>query len=119
MSNSNFFSFLYLFKLFELSKYMIIYKIGNLWNFDSFPNCKILKSCYFSKLYNFRNLGHFWNFPNSTIFGIVQIGKLTRFLEFLKFGKPKFDCNNWQFWNCSSIRYSALLAIVLILIFAL
>ena len=39
-----FFKFLYLFKLFEPSKYMMIYtrEIGNLWNFDSFLNFKIL-----------------------------------------------------------------------------
>ena len=59
----------FLFELFEHSKYMIIYKIINLWNFDSFPNCKISKILYFSKLNNFRNLIFFetkifWNFPN-------------------------------------------------------
>ena len=39
------FHFLYLdlFELFKLSKYMIIYRIGNFWNFDSFTNCQILK----------------------------------------------------------------------------
>ena len=41
------------FELFEHSKYMIIYKLGNLWNFKSFRNCKIL---YFFKLNNFINL---------------------------------------------------------------
>ena len=29
--------------IFQHSKYMIIYRIGNYWNFDSFTNCKILK----------------------------------------------------------------------------
>ena len=33
------------------TKYMMIYEIGNLWNFDSFPNCK--KKIIFSI---FRNL---------------------------------------------------------------
>ena len=36
-----YFLLLYLLKLFEHLKYMIIYKIRNLRNFDSFPNCKI------------------------------------------------------------------------------
>ena len=82
---------------------MIIYKIKNVWNFDSFPNRKILKICYFSKFQKFddsRNckiweifeifiIANFWNFPNRKcfnleyfrleIFGIIQIGKLTDF----------------------------------------
>ena len=40
-----YFLYLGLFELFENSKYMIIYRIGNFWNFDSFTNCKILKIC--------------------------------------------------------------------------
>ena len=43
---------------------MVIDKMGDSWNFDSFPNCKILKIWYFSKLNNFKNL---------EIFGIFQI----------------------------------------------
>ena len=35
---------------------MTIYKVGNLWNFYSFPDCKNLKIRCFSKLNNFRNL---------------------------------------------------------------
>ena len=64
-----YFLFLYLFKLFEHSKYMIIYKSENLSNVDSLPNFKFLK---FHKLQvfwfsNFRifQIGHFWHFPNS------------------------------------------------------
>ena len=38
------------FKLLEHSKYVIIYKIENLWNFNSFPNFKTSEICYFSKL---------------------------------------------------------------------
>ena len=34
-----------LLELFEHSKNMIIYQIGNFWNFDSFTNCKIFKIC--------------------------------------------------------------------------
>ena len=70
------FFFFFMFELFEHSKYMIIYKIGNLWNFDRFPNCKILKICYFSKLYNLRN----W-----IILEIVQFGKLQEIFEFGNF----------------------------------
>ena len=29
----------FLFELLEHSKYMIIYQIGNFWNFDNFTNC--------------------------------------------------------------------------------
>ena len=60
-------SFLYLFKLCKHSKYEIIYRLGNLWNFYGFPNCKILKMIYFSILYNFRNF---------RIFKIGKFGKL-------------------------------------------
>ena len=49
---------------------MVIYKIVNSWNFDSFPNCGILKIYYCSRLKNFRNLMFF------------EIEKLGKFLEF-------------------------------------
>ena len=49
---------------------MIIYKIVNSWNFDSFPNCRILKICYCSELNFFRNLMFF------------EIAKFGKFLEF-------------------------------------
>ena len=62
--------FLYWLKLFEHSKYITIYKIGYLWNIDSFSNFKTLKICYFSKLKNFR----------SSI--ILKILKIEKFLEF-------------------------------------
>ena len=58
---------LYLFKLFEHSKHMIIDQIGNLWNFDSFQNCKISKIFYFLKLYNFE-IFYFFKFYNFEIF---------------------------------------------------
>ena len=56
-----------MFKLFEHSKYMIINKIVNSWNFDSFPNRSILKNFYRAKLKNFRNwmffeTARFWKF---------------------------------------------------------
>ena len=62
-----YFLFLRMFELLEHSKYMIIYKIRNFWNFDSFKNCQILKICQFSKLriseiwlfYEFFDLGNF------------------------------------------------------------
>ena len=38
-----YFLYLRLFELFEDSKYMIIYQIGNFWNFESFTNFQVLK----------------------------------------------------------------------------
>ena len=142
-----------MFELFEHSKYMIIYKIVNSWNFGSSPSCSILKICYCSKSNNFRNLifsrnwniwktfgilkiWRFWNFPSRQfsketsklnfslnlpnckfmeffkfeVFGIFQIGKLRNFEIFFNL-ENQFGSKNWQFWNCSSIRYPALLAI--------
>ena len=129
---------------------MIIYKIGNLWNFDNFPNCKVLR--YFSKWNNFRKFGkfvefykldvfrsfkidNFWNFPNCTslefqkltVFGIFQMGnfwnctnwKIKKCVQFFIICNTKICLRNEQFWNCSSIRYSALIVILPILIFAL
>ena len=72
---------LYLLKLFEHSKYMIIYKIGDLRNFNSFPNCKTLKILHLLKLKNFRNLmiyetvkfGKFFEISEVIIFGIFKI----------------------------------------------
>ena len=98
--------YFYLFQLFEHSKYMIIYQIGNFWNFESFSNCQILKICEFSKFNNFRSLINLWidKNENSTILGIVKFGKFSKlenkkFLEFFKFGKPKLGSKNWQIWN--------------------
>ena len=70
--------FLYLFKLFDHWKYMVTYKIGNLWNFI------ILEIRWCSKLENFES---FLNFPNwkcsefyeFDIFGIFQIGNFFNF----------------------------------------
>ena len=59
-----YFLFLYLFKLFEHPKYIIIYNIVNLGNFNNFSNCSILKICYCSKLNNFRNLFFFFKLKN-------------------------------------------------------
>ena len=49
---------------------MVIYIIGTLSNFNCFPNCKILKIVYFSKLNNFGNL---------MIFEIVKFGNFSEF----------------------------------------
>ena len=53
---------------------------------------------------------NFWNCPN---------WKINKFLEFFQFEKPKCGCKNWKFWNCLSIQYFALVAILPILIFSL
>ena len=99
-----------MFKLFEHSKYMIIYKIGNLWNLDSFPNWKISKICYFSKTNNFKNL---------MIFEIGKCLKFSKLKYFLFNWKTKIRLKNWQFRSYSFMRYSALLAIFSILIFSI
>ena len=42
-----YFLFLYLFELFENSKYTVIYKIGDLWNINSFQFVKFFKFSIF------------------------------------------------------------------------
>ena len=79
---------------------MIVYKIANLWNFDSFPNFKTLNICYCSKLNDFRNLmilkiikfGKFSEFSGYEIFGILQIEDFWNFAncKFFEFPKLKF-----------------------------
>ena len=71
--------FQYLFKLFEHLKFMIIYKIENLWNFHSFPNCKIFKLAFFRIC---KILEIFCNFSSWKFFGIFLIWNI---LEFFKF----------------------------------
>ena len=59
---------------------MITYKIKNLWDFDSCPNFKIWKICYFSKLNNFRNL---------MIVEIIRFGKFLGFSKLRNLDFPK------------------------------
>ena len=70
---------------------------------------------------NFWNLKKltFFKFSKLEIFGVVKIEKINKRLNFVQFGKKKFGSKNWQSWNCLSVRYSALLAIFPIFIFAL
>ena len=70
---------------------MIIYKIVNSWNFDSFPNCGILKICYRSKLNNFRNFIFFSNCKILKFFRILEIANFSNFLhcKLLEFSKLK------------------------------
>ena len=83
---SIFFLFWYFLKLFENSKYMIIHKIVNLWNVDSFPNCSIVKICFFiSKCNNSKNLMFF------------EIGIFGTCLEFSSHNFSNFS--NWKFFN--------------------
>ena len=72
-----YFLFLYLFRLFEHLNCMIIYKIDNSTNFDSFRKCRILKNFYSSKMNNFRNF---------MIFEIVKFGKFLEFSKLKNFG---------------------------------
>ena len=95
----------YLFKLFEHSKYMIIYKIKNSWNVNSFPNCSIFKICYFSKL----NILKYLMFFEIGIFGkflefyTLQIFELFKIHNFSKFQTANFwNFSNWKllkFWK--------------------
>ena len=85
--------FIYSFKLFEYSKYMI-YKIVKFWKFLEFYKLDI--------------------------FSIVQIKKKKKnFSNFFNLENKNLAKKNWQLWNFSSIRYSALLVISSSLIFAL
>ena len=76
-----------MFKVFEHSKYMTIYKIGDLWNFGSFLNWEYSE---FPKLTIIRilQIRNSWNFP---------ICIIDKFIEFFQFGKPKVCSKNWQF----------------------
>ena len=56
---------------------MIIHKIGNLWNFNSFSDCKIVR------IYVFRNG------TISEIFEIVKFGKFLEFSGLKVFGNSK------------------------------
>ena len=94
--NFEFFLFSYLFKLFEHLKYTIIHKIANLWNFNSFVNCKILKILYLSKWYNFRNL---------MISEIVKFGTFLEFFEFGVFRNSKIE-NFWNFPHRQCLEFS-------------
>ena len=108
-----------MFKLFEHSKYIIIYMIVNLCNFDSFPNCSILKNLYCSKLNNFRNiricflkLQNSGNFSNCKFFWFSELQifedfRIDFFFHLLKckcleFSKLKFFriFQIWSSWNC-------------------
>ena len=64
---------------------MIIHESRNLWNFNSFSNCKFL--C-FSKWYNFRKL---------MIFEIVKFGKSLELSELEVFENSKIGMNFLEF----------------------
>ena len=91
------FLFLCLCELFGDSKYMIAYKIENLWDLDSFPDWKTFKIWYFSKLNNFRNL---------MIFEIVKFGKLFEFSKLEIFGIILQIRHFWDFANCKFFYFS-------------
>ena len=87
-----------MFELFERSKYMMIYQIGNCWNFDSFTNCQILKIGLFSKLNNFGNSIIVW-ICQSKKFPLeyeIKVEKLKRRNWFISKGKYE---NYWQNWE--------------------
>ena len=106
-----------MFKLFEHSKYMIMYKIFNSWNFYSFSNCSILKVCYCSKLNNFRNLMFFEmeKFGKFVIFYKIQIFRICHIVIFWSFRNWIFflivqiinfwKFPNWVFFNLTNCKF--------------
>ena len=88
---------------------MQIVRIFQIGHFSDFPNLKLFEFGM-SQVKNFRNS------PNWNFFRIFQTKKISIIFQF---GKPKFGLKNYQFRNSSSIRHSALLAILSIVIFAL
>ena len=90
-----YFLFLYIFELFEKLKYMIICKIGNLWNFDSSTQTMRF---YFLKLLNFRNFmisevarsERFSESSKMQIFRIFQFGNFRNFSNYLNCKFSKF-----------------------------
>ena len=113
------------YKFFEFLKLQIsnIFQISNFWDFPNWTFFEFSKSTIFKSF----QIGFFFNVPNCSflefsklkffrisqiwIFRIVEIGKLRNFEIFFQFGKSNFGSKNWQFQNCSSIRYSAFVQI--------
>ena len=108
---------------------MIIYLIGDFWNFDSFTNCQILIIWKFAYFHNWiiSEIWLFYEFVNSENLIFFKIAKLENFCnipkwkinEFPNFTICKFDkfieffsnCKNQnltaktvKFWNCSPIQ---------------
>ena len=77
--------------------------------FSEFPKLIILE-IFKLQIFRLFLIENFWNCRN---------WKITKSLKIFQFVKLKFGSINWQFQNYSSIRYFALLAIFLTLIFAL
>ena len=84
--------FVYLFWLFEYSKYRIIYKIGNLWNRDSFPNCKILK------IFEIFEIDKFCYFPNCKF---LEFPKINKFRDFFNLENQNLTS---KISNCGIVR---------------
>ena len=100
------------FRIFKI-KFFWICQIANFrkfsnWIFSNLPNCKFLE---FPQLKIFRILE-----PKLLQLSQLENEEISRFFHL---EKSKFGSKNWQFWNCSSPRHSALFAILSILIFAL
>ena len=93
---------------------MMIHKIGNLWNLDSYLICKILNICFFFEIEQIQKFGKFWklkifmifkignswNFSKLHIFGIFPIGNFFEFskLKMLRIARGKLT-NFWIFFN--------------------
>ena len=89
-----YFLFLYLFKLFWHSKYKIIYEFWNLWNFNSFCNCKILE---IFRIFHVRNFCSFlrWIFLEFSEFNIFRIFEIANF----------WNSPNWNFLVFSKLTF--------------
>ena len=101
---------------------MLLFEILQFQKFNDFRVCKTWE---FFEIFKIEN---FWNFPIWTFFEIPKLEifriflianfwnclnwKINKLLEFIQFRKSKIGSEDWQFWNYSSIRYSALLAIL-------
>ena len=96
-----------------VSEIRLFYEFVNNGNLTIF---EIVKFGTFLELWNSR---HFWNCKIWEIFRILKIRKMKNFQNFLNLYNQNLAAKVGKFWNCSSTRYSALLAIFPILIFAL
>ena len=112
-----------IFRKFLESHKLLIFGIHHIANFLNFQNWAFFWIFQIDNFYNFPN----WNFLEFSklnfflIFQIVNFSNLPnlKFLKLSKLKKSKFGSKNLQFWNYSFIRYSALFAILPILILAL
>ena len=99
-----------MFQLFEHSKYKIIHTFDNLWNFDSFRNCKFLEIFGIFEIGSFFGIfqvGNFWNFKianftNFTNRTCLEYSNLTIFRLLLIDNFRNFP--NWKYLEFSKLE---------------